>query len=53
MATPQLKSSAPLKTSTPLAAAGRVAPIADRILYIEDGALTHEERPEANVYRHA
>ena len=29
----------------------RLLEFADRILYIEDGALTHEERPEANVYR--
>ena len=29
----------------------RLLEFADRILYIEDGALTHEERPTANVYR--
>jgi putative ABC transport system ATP-binding protein len=29
----------------------RLLEFADRILYIEDGALAHEERPEANVYR--
>jgi len=29
----------------------RLLEFADRILYIEDGALTHEERPGANVYR--
>jgi putative ABC transport system ATP-binding protein len=29
----------------------RLLEFADRILYIEDGALTREERPEANVYR--
>jgi putative ABC transport system ATP-binding protein len=30
----------------------RLLEFADRILYIEDGALTHEEeRPKANVYR--
>jgi putative ABC transport system ATP-binding protein len=29
----------------------RLLEFADRILYIEDGALTREERPGANVYR--
>jgi putative ABC transport system ATP-binding protein len=29
----------------------RLLEFADRILYIEDGGLTHEERPGANVYR--
>jgi putative ABC transport system ATP-binding protein len=29
----------------------RLLRFADRILYIEDGALTHEEQPGANVYR--
>jgi len=29
----------------------RLLEFADRILYIEDGALTHEEQPGANVYR--
>jgi putative ABC transport system ATP-binding protein len=30
----------------------RLLEFADRILYIEDGALSHEEqRPRANVYR--
>ena len=29
----------------------RLLEFADRVLYIEDGALTHEEKPEANVYR--
>jgi putative ABC transport system ATP-binding protein len=29
----------------------RLLEFANRILYIEDGALTHEERPAANVYR--
>jgi ABC-type lipoprotein export system ATPase subunit len=29
----------------------RLLEFADRILYIEDGVLTHEERPTANVYR--
>ena len=29
----------------------RLLEFADRILYVEDGGLTHEERPGANVYR--
>jgi putative ABC transport system ATP-binding protein len=29
----------------------RLLEFADRIVYIEDGALTHEEKPGANVYR--
>jgi putative ABC transport system ATP-binding protein len=29
----------------------RLLEFADRIIYIEDGALTHEEKPGANVYR--
>jgi putative ABC transport system ATP-binding protein len=29
----------------------RLLEFADRIVYIEDGALTHEEKPAANVYR--
>ena len=29
----------------------RLLEFADRILYIEDGALTHEDQPGANVYR--
>ena len=29
----------------------RLLEFADRILYIEDGTLTHEERPGGNVYR--
>jgi ABC-type lipoprotein export system ATPase subunit len=29
----------------------RLLEFADRILYIEDGALTHEEQPKANIYR--
>jgi putative ABC transport system ATP-binding protein len=29
----------------------RLLEFADRILYIEDGALTHEEQRRANVYR--
>jgi putative ABC transport system ATP-binding protein len=29
----------------------RLLEFADRILYIEDGTLTHEEKPGANVYR--
>ncbi len=29
----------------------RLLEFADRILYIEDGALTHEEKPGANVFR--
>jgi putative ABC transport system ATP-binding protein len=29
----------------------RLLEFADRIIYIEDGALTHEEQPRANVYR--
>jgi putative ABC transport system ATP-binding protein len=29
----------------------RLLEFADRILYIEDGALTHEERTGGNVYR--
>ena len=29
----------------------RLLEFADRILYIEDGSLAHEERPGANVYR--
>jgi putative ABC transport system ATP-binding protein len=29
----------------------RLLEFADRILYIEDGALTHEQRPGGNIYR--
>jgi putative ABC transport system ATP-binding protein len=29
----------------------RLLEFADRVLYIEDGAITHEEKPGANVYR--
>ncbi len=29
----------------------RLLEFADRVIYIEDGALTHEERPGANVFR--
>jgi len=29
----------------------RLLEFADRTLYIEDGELTHEEQPVANVYR--